>query len=273
MNKDDLKRYPVAEWIISIMVLGMVTGCNSPSRVIDLGAPLNSSRSESHYLKIRSKNNENQHEKVADAKIRIIEIQIKSKSGNWYRFQVNPFDLNLLKPGASLNQALARGSIDQKITFDEVRLITEDFGSAHFKDGRSVALRVPSGSQSGLKLHFDQDIDCRDGKVSIAKIEFDVSKSFVVPGNESEVLFKPVVRTSVEFVSSDEEDENEAEHECEENPSPTPSPSPSSEPSPAPSSTPTPVPSPSSTPVDSGSTGGSGSTTTDPISFPPIIGV
>lgn len=251
------------QWIVAIMALGMITsGCNGPdakSVVIgDVG--IASAHRGDGQLSISAHNNRDSHPQIMDAKIRIIDVQIRSSDGNWFRFQVNPFDLNLLQPGASLNAVLARGSYEGGHSFSEVRLITEDYGTAHFTDGRAVALRVPSGSQTGIKIKFDSDMDEKESRLNCAKMTFDTSNSFVIPGNMSEVLFKPVVR--VELLDSDEN----GSCGCDGSGG-NPNPSPSSTPSPVPSPAPSPSPSPSSTPSDP--SGGVGTTPT----FPPIVGV
>lgn len=67
-------------------------------------------------------------------------------------------------------------------------------------DGQEFDLKIPSGSESGLKIKIDPELVVEDGVVNELLLDFDVSKSFIVQGNASSkagikgFIFKPVIR-------------------------------------------------------------------------------
>ena len=83
--------------------------------------------------------------------------------------------------------------------YDEVRIITGD-AEIILTDARSFDLKVPSGSQTGIKVKLNPGIVVEDGQTSDVLLDYDLSKSFVVKGNPSKVEgingfnFKPVIR-------------------------------------------------------------------------------
>ncbi len=83
--------------------------------------------------------------------------------------------------------------------YDEVRVITGD-AEIILTDGRSFDLKIPSGSQSGIKIKVTPGIVVEGGLTTELLLDFDLSKSFVVKGDPSRVdgingfNFKPVIR-------------------------------------------------------------------------------
>ncbi len=67
-------------------------------------------------------------------------------------------------------------------------------------DGQEFDLKIPSSSQSGLKIKIEPSLVVEDGVTNEVLIDFDVSKSFIVQGNANSkagikgFTFKPVVR-------------------------------------------------------------------------------
>ncbi|MCY7371847.1 MAG: DUF4382 domain-containing protein [Polaromonas sp.] len=65
--------------------------------------------------------------------------------------------------------------------------------------GAEVALKTPSGQQSGVKANID--IDIAAGKLADFVLDFDACKSVVTAGNSGQYLLKPVVSVVPRFVS------------------------------------------------------------------------
>lgn len=106
--------------------------------------------------------------------------------------QPGVYDLLLLTNGeeAFLGEIeLAEGQLGQ------VRLILGDENLLKMGDDE-IALTVPSGSQSGLKLNVNADIQA--GITYKLVIDFDAAKSVVKAGNSDGYNLKPVVRAQME---------------------------------------------------------------------------
>lgn len=77
----------------------------------------------------------------------------------------------------------------------QVRLILGD-GNILTVDGQETPLTVPSGSQSGLKINVDADIQA--GITYKLVLDFDAAKSVVKAGNSGKYNLKPVIRAQME---------------------------------------------------------------------------
>lgn len=82
----------------------------------------------------------------------------------------------------------------------QIRFIVADSASVVMKDSTTFALKVPSGTQTGIKLNLpDIDISAVDDS-AVVTVDFDVEQSFVVMGNPSTpagiqgFIFKPVLK-------------------------------------------------------------------------------
>lgn len=80
-------------------------------------------------------------------------------------------------------------------TYNQIRLILDSEGNnIVFDDGKQVALTVPSGTQTGIKLNVDAVIE--SGITYTLQLDFNASKSVVKAGNSGKYLLKPVIRAS-----------------------------------------------------------------------------
>lgn len=87
---------------------------------------------------------------------------------------------------------LAEGRLGQ------IRLILGDQNSV-VVEGDTKELKVPSGSQSGLKVKVNEDIE--GGTSYKLIVDFDAGKSVVKAGNSGKFILKPVLRASLEVNS------------------------------------------------------------------------
>jgi len=95
-------------------------------------------------------------------------------------------------------------------TYNQVRLIVDSArvvlaAGRTFAGGSSTAsLRVPSGSESGLKINFSGPVTIDAGK-TVLLVDFDVSRSFVLQGQTSAptgISFKPVLHALAQDVAA-----------------------------------------------------------------------
>lgn len=83
--------------------------------------------------------------------------------------------------------------------YDLVRLYVDE-ASLTIKEGETYKVKVPSGSQTGIKVFIDPPVEVTGGLTSELLLDFDLEKSFVLKGNMNTPAgikgfnFKPVVR-------------------------------------------------------------------------------
>jgi hypothetical protein len=82
-------------------------------------------------------------------------------------------------------EELAAGKISQ------IRLKLGENNSIVLKDGKTVAIKVPSGAESGLKLNLHAELQA--GIAYVITVDFDAAKSIVAQGNGKYSL-KPTLR-------------------------------------------------------------------------------
>lgn len=82
-----------------------------------------------------------------------------------------------------------------RLVVDSARITLAD--GFTFEDGsRQAAFKVPSGSQSGIKVKLDDILDADAGKTLVVTVDFDVDRNFIVQmsqevGQIRKVLFTP----------------------------------------------------------------------------------
>jgi len=83
--------------------------------------------------------------------------------------------------------------------YNLIRLYVDEAGLV-VKDGEEYALKVPSGTQTGIKVFMEPALQVTGGLTSEVLLDFNVDSSFVLKGNMSTPAgikgfnFKPVIR-------------------------------------------------------------------------------
>jgi hypothetical protein len=83
--------------------------------------------------------------------------------------------------------------------YDLIRLYVEEAGLTLKDFTEPYNVKVPSGGQTGIKLHINPSIIISGGLTSEVLIDFDLSRSFVLRGNMSNnngFIFKPCIRAA-----------------------------------------------------------------------------
>lgn len=101
-----------------------------------------------------------------------------------------PFDLLTLQDGVTVTL------LDLDIpddTYHQLRLVVAEEAEVIYTDGTTEALKIPSGTETGLKINLPHLV--LDDDVLDVTLDFDVADSFVKRGNSGKgYIFKPVIK-------------------------------------------------------------------------------
>jgi len=109
-----------------------------------------------------------------------------------------PLEFNLL----DLRNGITADLIDMEIepgNYDLIRLYVDE-ARLTVKEGDEFIVKVPSGSQTGIKMFMEPDLHVAGGLTTYVLLDFNVEKSFILKGNTKSPAgikgfnFKPVIR-------------------------------------------------------------------------------
>jgi hypothetical protein len=106
-------------------------------------------------------------------------------------------DINLLELTNGMTETLVNGEVPAG-TYDLLRVYVKGINVV-LKDSTTYDLKVPSGSQSGIKVFIKPALQVAGGLTSELLLDFDVSRSFVARGGGNGINgfnFKPVIKAS-----------------------------------------------------------------------------
>jgi hypothetical protein len=126
--------------------------------------------------------------------------------GGWSEIVLNPAKrVNLLNLQNGVLDELGQTPLPTG-KYTQLRLVLADNDSAHPlansvvpTGGTEVALKTPSGQQSGVKTNID--IDIAANKMADFVLDFNACKSVVVAGGSGQYLLKPVVTVIPRYIS------------------------------------------------------------------------
>ena len=118
-----------------------------------------------------------------------------------------PFDLLTLQDGVTAS--LADVDVPDG-TYHQIRIIVNEEATVVLDDGTVENLKVPGGTQTGIKLPLPA-LEINEDVVEIT-IDFDVSKSFVKRGNSGKgYIFKPVLKPIALSINGEDIDLDDGE--------------------------------------------------------------
>jgi len=160
---------------------------------------------------------------IESAMVTITKVEVRKKSEGeelgypYITVLEDSREFNLLDLRNGITAELAEIDIEPG-NYDLIRLYV-DQASISIKQSETYDLKVPSGSQTGIKVFIKPDLHVEGGLTSEVILDFDVEKSFVLQGNMNSPAgikgfhFKPVIRAvnettagSVEGVVVDADD-------------------------------------------------------------------
>ena len=183
--------------------LAFATACNSPQEIeppkppVCVGLPQSLSTGQPQ-LRIRMHNHAKADDGVKAISLDILRvIAIKSSGEEIIISSSKTVTIPGITPTTGSINFLS-GIAPPEGEYDEIRIITGDSNKVLLDDDSTEELKIPSGSQTGLKLKLN-NIFLRDGRVSDIIADYDLAKSLKNTG-QGWILSPPVVK--VESISS-----------------------------------------------------------------------
>lgn len=144
---------------------------------------------------------------VASATIWVSRVDLVGGSGSPFTITQTGGQFDVLTLQKGVTTLLGDGSIPVG-DYEQLRLVVDSaritLANGTFSDGTTTSvLKVPSGSQSGVKVNFGGPVHIAPPQ-TVLVVDFDVSRSFVFMGTSGApigVLFKPVLHGSVADVA------------------------------------------------------------------------
>ncbi len=141
---------------------------------------------------------------IESATVKIVKIELKkvgdgiSDGYQYITLSEEPVTIDLIDLRNGVTETLLDLEIPEG-SYDMVRLYVDEAG-LKLKDSDDIhSLKVPSGSQTGIKVHLNPALEVAEGSLSEILLDIDLSRSFILRGNLSHnngFLFKPVVRAA-----------------------------------------------------------------------------
>ena len=181
---------PLATLVILFLGLAAVSGCDSVGggesggsvQVLLTDAPIDN---------------------IAEANVTIERVELLGEAGTIVLLEEEArFDLLELTNG--ITTELAQEDVPAGV-YHQIRLIVQDEAEVVFTNDSTATLKVPSGTETGIKLNLPGGFRIGEGaeEASIL-LDFDASKSFVRAGASGKYIFKPVVKVETVEVQGEE---------------------------------------------------------------------
>ena len=141
---------------------------------------------------------------IDSAMVTIVKVEIRKKSEGeelgypYITVMEDTVKFNLLDLQNGVTADLVEMEIEPG-NYDLIRLYVDE-ASLTVKEGETYDLKVPSGSQTGIKIFMEPDLHVEGGLSTDVLLDFNVEKSFVLKGNTKSPAgikgfnFKPVIR-------------------------------------------------------------------------------
>ena len=142
---------------------------------------------------------------VAEARITIQRVELLSDDGAVITLSDEDMDFNLLELQNGITATLADVEVPED-EYSQIRVLVDEDAKLIFNDGSEEQLKVPSGSQTGIKILFPSFEINDESDLVVLTIDFDVEDSFVDAGASGKFLFKPVIKPEKMEVNGEVED-------------------------------------------------------------------
>ncbi len=130
---------------------------------------------------------------IAEAHVTIVRVELVGGEGGPLVLsdEHQEFDLLTLQDGVTAE--LADVTIPEG-SYHQLRIIVDEEAYLLFEDGSETTLKVPSGTETGIKIQLPEFDIADDSDAVEVLVDFDVEQSFVWAGASGKYLFKPVIK-------------------------------------------------------------------------------
>jgi len=138
---------------------------------------------------------------AVNVSIKQVEVNKDGSAGGWSVISTPDQTYNLLDLANGAYEVLGDTTLEAG-TYQQIRLILNDTGNNIVIGDKTYDLTIPSGSQTGIKLNVNADI--QEGIQYVLLLDFDASRSVVHAGNAqggNKYLLKPVVKATNKAVT------------------------------------------------------------------------
>lgn len=139
---------------------------------------------------------------IDEASVSITKVEIRQKDSNDSNPYITIFEDTVEYNLLELRNGIMADFLEIEIpvgNYDLIRLYV-DKASISIRDFGTYDIKVPSGSQTGIKIFIDPDLRITGGFTTELLLDFNLDKSFVLKGNADTPAgikgfnFKPVIR-------------------------------------------------------------------------------
>jgi len=145
---------------------------------------------------------------VSEANVVITDVMLKGGGADSVLLSDDAQPFNLLDLQNGVTAPLADLEVAAG-TYSQLRIKVADSATVVLTDASEYDLKIPSGSQSGIKVLLG-NIELADGDLAQITVDFDVEDSFVVQGNPDTpagikgFIFKPVIKAKTVVVNGED---------------------------------------------------------------------
>lgn len=173
----------------TVMFLVIVGGCSD--------SVTDENREQVAHMQVLLTDSPFPFELVDEANVTIEQIVLRGSTADSLILSDTPQPQNLLL----LQNGLTAPLVDMDVpagTYHQLRVVVSDSASVVLKSGEVYDLKIPSGSQSGIKIKLDS-LEIGEGELAEITVDFSVEESFKVQGNPDTpagikgFIFKPVL--------------------------------------------------------------------------------
>ena len=130
----------------------------------------------------------------------------ESEDGRYILLLDEPFEVDLLTLQDGVTTELADTDLPDG-DYRQIRLIVGEDAFVVLEDGTEMDLKVPSGTQTGIKIPLPPITVDEEGDLVVLTVDFDVEQSFVQRGNSGMgYIFKPVLHPERLLINGEEID-------------------------------------------------------------------
>jgi uncharacterized repeat protein (TIGR02059 family) len=167
----------------------LISGCNKT----EIGGP--------GMLSVKITDDPFKISSVKSAEVTISKIEIRKAGANeedpFIELLINPVTIDIFKLRNGITKELVNLAVPQG-DYDLVRLFVDEANLTLNDPPETFNMKVPSGEQTGIKVFINPVIHVEGGISAELLLDFDLSKSFVMRGHNTQngFIFKPCIRAT-----------------------------------------------------------------------------